>query len=58
VEKVDLCKGYWHPQRITEVAKHLFEIISLESQQKYRSNQLLLKTETNDVTNRLASFML
>ena len=33
-EKVDLCRGYWNPQRKVVVAVHFFEIISLESQQK------------------------
>jgi len=32
--KVDLCKGYWNPQRKMGVAAHFFEIINLESQQK------------------------
>ena len=34
VEKVDLCKDYWNPRRKIAVARHFFEIISLESQQK------------------------
>ena len=34
MEKVDLCKGYWNPQRKTGLAPHFFEIISLEYQQK------------------------
>jgi len=35
VEKVDLCKGYWNPQRKMWVATHFYEIIiSLETQQK------------------------
>ena len=33
-ENVDLCKGYWNPQRKIGVATHFFEIISLEPQQK------------------------
>ena len=33
-ENVDLCKGYWNPQRKIGVATHFFEIIRLESQQK------------------------
>ena len=33
-KKVELCKGYWNPQRKIGVAKHFFEIISLEAQQK------------------------
>ena len=32
--RVDLCKSYWNPKRKIGVAMHLFEIISLESQQK------------------------
>ena len=32
--KVDLCEGYWNPQRKIGVATNFFEIISLESQLK------------------------
>ena len=32
-EIVDLCKGYWNPQRKMGVATHFFEIISLDSRQ-------------------------
>jgi len=43
MEKVDLNKGYWNPQRKLRVAKHFSEIISLESRIKMLTSAFFCK---------------
>ena len=57
MEKVDLCKGYWNPQRKTGVATLFFEIIRLESQQNADSS-IFLKKEGKDTSQISIEFAL
>ena len=53
MEKRDLCKGYWNPQRKIGVAVHFFEIISLE----FNNNadiSIFLNKEGQDISSHIS----
>ena len=52
VEKVDLCKGYWNPQRKMGVAMHFFErALNLA---KNADISIFLKKEGKDVSSKIS----
>jgi len=54
VGKVDLCKGYWNPQRKIGVATHFSDIISLESQHKMLTSAFSEKKEGKDISSQIS----
>ena len=59
VEKVEISKDYWDPQRKLGVATHFSEIISLETRTKRLISAFFCKTKTGFFTNflRICLFM-
>jgi len=51
-KKIDLCKGYWNPQRKTGVATHFSETISLESHKK-ADISIFLRKEGEDISSQI-----
>ena len=53
MEKVDLCEGYWNPQRKTGVATHSFKINNLESH-KNADISTFSKKEEKDISAQIS----